>query len=103
MRVVDLETADPLGVVRDGLRALDADARRRFSRTFMQATGPEQTNLVGDMSRAPEDSPLRRCYDLVRREAVRGYYTSQAGLKDLDYKGNAVYGVCPGCDARTGE
>ena len=47
----------------------------------------------------PPDSPLGRCYLFVRREAVRGYFTSQAGLKELDYKGNAFYGACPGCES----
>jgi hypothetical protein len=64
--------------------------------------GTAQTDLVREISRMPPDSLLGRCYQFLRRETIRGYFTSQAGLKDLDYKGNAFYGACPGCDTRRG-
>jgi hypothetical protein len=50
----------------------------------------------------PPESPLGRCYLFLRREAIRGYFSSRAGLMELDYKGNAVYGTCPGCESRRG-
>jgi len=33
----------------------------------------------------------------LKRRAIEGFYTSQAGLKELDYKGNSFYSVSPGC------
>jgi len=47
-------------------------------------------------------SRCSRCNLFLRREAIRGYFRSQAGLIELDYKGNAVYGACPGCESRRG-
>lgn len=43
------------------------------------------------------ESDLRKLYDLARTEAIRGYYTTAEGLKELDYRGNAYYGDSPGC------
>jgi len=34
----------------------------------------------------------------LKKRAIEGFYTSQEGLKELDYRGNSFYGVSPGCD-----
>jgi len=34
----------------------------------------------------------------LKHRVIEGFYTSQAGLKELDYKGNSFYSDCPGCD-----
>jgi hypothetical protein len=34
----------------------------------------------------------------LKHRVIEGFYTSQAGLKELDYKGNSFYSVSPGCD-----
>src|SRR5438270_655404 len=39
-------------------------------------------------------------FELMKREAIRGFYTSRAGLKELDYRGNAYYARSPGCNTR---
>lgn len=97
-QVVELETADPQPVARAGLAALQQQARDRLGKDFLRAGDEEQRTLVHDMSQAAPDSALRRFYDLLRREAIRGYYTSRAGLKELDYKGNTYHSQCPGCE-----
>ena len=101
-RVVELETVDSQAVVRTGLKLLDQQARERFGDDFLGLAATAQTDFVREISRTPPASPLGRCYLFLRREAIRGYYTSQAGLRELDYKGNAMYGVCPGCESRRG-
>ncbi len=101
-RVVELETADSQAVVRTGLELLEQQSRERFGREFLELAETAQTDLVRELSRTPPESPLGRCYLLLRREAIRGYFTSQAGLMELDYKGNAFYGACPGCERRRG-
>jgi Gluconate 2-dehydrogenase subunit 3 len=101
-RVVELETVDSQAIVRTGLELLEQQSRERFGREFLGLAGTAQTDLVREISRLPLESPLGRCYLFVRREAIRGYFTSQAGLKELDYKGNAFYGACPGCESRRG-
>jgi hypothetical protein len=81
---------------------LEQQSRERFGREFLELAGTAQTDLVREISPMPPESPLGRCYLFLRREAIRGYYTSQAGLIELDYKGNAFYGACPGCESRRG-
>jgi hypothetical protein len=96
--VTELETADLQGVARDGLAAMAEHSERRFGRPFLDLAGPEQLDLVREISQLAPETALRRFYDLVRHEAIRGYYTTRAGLKELDYKGNAYYAECPGCE-----
>ena len=33
----------------------------------------------------------------LKQRVIEGFYTSELGLKELDYKGNSFYAVCPGC------
>jgi gluconate 2-dehydrogenase subunit 3-like protein len=101
-RVVELETVDSQAIVRTGVELLEQRSRERFGREFLELAGSAQADLVLEISRLPVDSQLGRCYLFLRREAIRGYFTSQAGLMELDYKGNAFYGVCPGCEGRPG-
>jgi hypothetical protein len=101
-RVVELETVDSQAVVRTGLQLLEQLSQERFGREFLGLAGTAQTDLVREISRTPPESPLGHCYLFLRRETIRGYFTSQAGLIQLDYKGNAVYGACPGCESRRG-
>ncbi|HTT60440.1 MAG TPA: hypothetical protein VMG35_01315 [Bryobacteraceae bacterium] len=37
----------------------------------------------------------------LKRRVIEGFYTSEAGLKELNYKGNSFYSVCPGCGGRS--
>ena len=96
--VVELETDDVQAVARAGLAALEEQARQRIGRPFAELAASEQVELVRRISQQPQETPLRRFYDLLRRETIRGYYTSRQGLKELDYKGNAYYSQCPGCE-----
>lgn len=34
----------------------------------------------------------------LKRRVIEGFYTSEAGLKELGYTGNSFYSVSPGCD-----
>ena len=97
--VVELETSDPQAIARAGMAALEEQAQK-LGQPFRELSASRQADLVREMSQAPQETPLRRFYDLLHRETIHGYYTSRAGLKELDYKGNAYYSVCPGCDTK---
>ena len=96
--VVELETSDPQSTARAGMAALEEHCRTRWGRTFLEMPPSGQADVVLEISQAPQESPQRCFYDLLRREAIRGYYTSRRGLKELDYKGNSYYIQCPGCE-----
>lgn len=75
--VHELETFDAQQVCRAGLARLSA--------------GPSRTL---ESLEAGGDTFIR----WLKRRVIEGFYTSQAGLKDLDYKGNSFYSISPGCD-----
>jgi hypothetical protein len=57
--------------------------------------------LLTSVGTAEAGNPLRKFFEIARTEVVRGYYTSAAGLEELDYKGNAYYADSPGCETKS--
>ncbi len=94
--VHETETSNPQLIARAGLRALDGLSQAHHAKVFQKLTDSEQESLVTTVANK-SDSPLRSFFEIVRAEAIRGFYTSSEGLKELDYKGNAYYPQCPGC------
>ncbi len=96
-----LETADPQRVWRDGLARLQQESLRLSSRGFIDLTEAQQIDLLQRVLEAPgepeSDRPGPQLCRLLKRQVIEGYYTSQAGLKELDYQGNAFHGESPGC------
>jgi|SRR5579871_451378 len=97
--VRDLETADPASIGRNGIAALQKRSMDRHKTEFKDLAPAQQTELVGLMSTSGQDDPQRKFFDLLRAQTIRGYYTTAAGIKELDYKGNAYYATCPGCES----
>ncbi len=95
--VIELENANPQGVARAGLGALHELSVEKYGRGFLELSDQQQVDLIASTGTAKPDSPLRKFFEVMRREAIRGYYTSAEGLKELDYKGNAYYPDSPGC------
>ena len=98
--VRELESTDPASAARVGLRGLYELSQHTYDREFRMLTGPEQVDLVRSVAKVSPDNPLRQLFELTRTQAIRGYYTSAAGLKEIDYRGNAYYGDCPGCEKK---
>jgi Gluconate 2-dehydrogenase subunit 3 len=99
--VRDLETADPQSVARAGLAALRDLSRQAHGQEFLQLTPVQQIDLLTSADTAQSGNLLRKFFEIARAQAIRGYYTSAAGLEELDYKGNAYYGDSPGCEAKS--
>jgi hypothetical protein len=99
--VRELETADPQSVARAGIAALHDLCLKAYGREFLQLTDSEQIDLLTSAGTAQPGNPLRKFFEITRTEAVRGYYTSAEGLKELDYKGNAYYTDSPGCETKS--
>ena len=96
--VRELETAHPDTVARSGIRALRDLSSKLYGRDFLQLAEAEQFELLRTTSKAEPESSVHKFFELIRIEAIRGYYTSAEGLEELDYRGNAYYGQCPGCE-----
>ena len=97
--VAEIEAADPASIVRQGITELNRICRDEHGNAFASLAVPEQQHVVRSIS-TRKDSSLHKFFELIRNEAIRGYYTSAAGLKELDYKGNTYYPYCPGCESQ---
>lgn len=96
-----LESFEPERVCREGLAWLGQESQRRFAKRFIDLDPSGQVELVQVISDARPDKSVThagtRLFDFLKEESVRGFYTSRAGLKELDYKGDSFYGESPGC------
>jgi len=97
--VTALETDDPQKIWREGLEWISRESSRRWGKAFLEAPAASQADVLKSLSdRAGEDDAGTRLFVLLKSQVARGFYTSQRGLKELDYKGNAFYAECPGCN-----
>jgi hypothetical protein len=83
---------DPQQICRDGLRWIREQSTTRFHAKFLALSSEHQRELL---TAAERDMP--EFFRLLKAEIIRGFYTSQAGLKEIDYKGNGFYAKSPGC------
>lgn len=101
--VQQLETADPQKVWRDGLGWLHEESGRIAGGGFLDLGEAQQASLLSRLDKlvagaaSQAGGPGPQLYRLLKRQVIEGYYTSQAGLKELDYQGNAFHGESPGC------
>jgi len=96
--VTALETGDPQKIWKEGLEWISTESTRRWGKPFLEAPPASQAEMLKSSSdRAGEDDAGTRLFALLKNQVARGFYTSQRGLKELDYKGNAFYAECPGC------
>ena len=99
--VEELETFDPPGITREGLRWLGEWSQRRHAKVFLALAEGEQIGILKEVSDDRPDMTTEnagtRLFKFIKAEAIRGFYTSRMGLKDLDYRGNAFYAESPRC------
>ncbi len=78
--------------MRNGLDWLYAEAQKRYSKEFIQATNEEQIALIDEIAYPDEAKEEMKegvaFFSHLRNLVVTGYYTSKAGIEDLGYMGN---------------
>ena len=81
-----------LAPVRDGLTWIDVESGKRFGKRFSAATIAERTQICDDICYVPRAKPdfqaAARFFDQIRDLTASGFYTTDAGMKDLQYVGN---------------
>lgn len=87
-------------IYRSGFAWLDGAMAKRGAATFVAATPAQQTELLDLIAyrrnQSPELAPGIEFFTWVRRMTVDAFYTSEIGIKDIDYRGNspmAAYSV----------
>ena len=80
--------------VRGGLAWLNTESTERFGRTFIRLSADERTRICDDICFLPRAKPefqaAARFFDLVRDLTAVGFYTTDAGMRDLQYIGNVA-------------
>jgi hypothetical protein len=88
--VHELETEQPQAICRDGLAAL-------------KRAGFEKLDPAARLARLADlENASDPFIEWLKHRTLEGFYTSQEGLRELDYKGNAFYAESPGCDHQHG-
>ena len=102
--VIELETSDPATICREGLDWIAATARSQHAEEFLSLDQNRQLALLHSISderaATQNENPGTRFFAFLKSETIRGFYTSHAGLQELDFKGNAFYARSPGCDSK---
>lgn len=78
--------------VRGGLAWLNTESNKRFGKTFARLSMGQKTAICDDICHEPrakdEHKAAARFFDRVRDLTAEGFYTTDAGMKDLGYVGN---------------
>lgn len=100
---LDYQRGDLLTEVRYGLAWLDAEAQRRFQRTFAECAPEQQTQVLDRIAwpekAAPEDARAVAFFSSLRNLVLGGYFTSEMGIRNLPYIGNEPQTGWEGCPA----
>jgi len=86
---------------RSGLTWLNRRSHETWGKTFVMLNPDQQTALLESLAykkkfRAGDESG-QKFFSLVREYTVMGFYTSEIGLKELDYPGLRFYAESPAC------
>ena len=87
--------------IRGGLRWLDAECHSRFGTTFVESTAAQRTEVLDAIAylrkASPELSQGAAFFTRFRDLVATGFWTSKAGIADLQYIGNVptVWNGCP--------
>ena len=77
-----------------GFGWLDNYMQKTYGADFVNATAPQQTELLDKLAYAknitPETAPGELFWTWIRNMVVDAYYTSPAGVKDVGYMGNGA-------------
>ena len=86
---------------RTGLAWLNAFAMEKYGANFDSLQKPQQDALLRKLAYKAEQAPTevqgQEFFALLRKYTVIGYYTSKAGLEELDYPGLKFYSASPAC------
>jgi len=86
------ENAELKGIYTKGLGWLDTTMVLRGQKDFVSAPPVRQTELLDVIAyrrnQTPELAPGIEFFSWARRMTVDAFYTSEIGIKDIDYRGN---------------
>lgn len=79
--------------MRGGLRWLDMQCLKRYDKAFKDCNHTQQMEMVDEIAWPKKAKPEMHqgvaFFNLMRNLTATGFYTSEIGVKDVGYKGNA--------------
>jgi Gluconate 2-dehydrogenase subunit 3 len=98
---LDFTRGGLLTQIRGGLAWLDMESHRSFGRDFVDCDSAQQGKLLDRIAypekASPEDSGAVAFFNHFRDLVVAGFFTSEAGIRDLPYLGNEPQAEWDGC------
>ena len=86
---------------RSGLNWLNTHSQKNSGKPFLKLNPGQRTALLEPLAYKkkfrPGEEPGRAFFALVREYTVMGFYTSEIGLKELDFPGLKFYAESPSC------
>jgi gluconate 2-dehydrogenase gamma chain len=89
------------GIYTSGFTWIDGAIKKQGAANFVSAKPAQQTKLLDfiayrrNQTENPELAPGIEFFTWVRRMTVDAFYTSEIGIKDIDYRGNAPMASYP--------
>ena len=100
---LDLKRGTLLDQIRGGLTWLDMQCNRSFKHDFADCSTVRQKQILDRIAypekAAPQDASAVAFFNTLRDLVVSGFFTSQAGIRDLPYVGNEPQEKWNGCPA----
>jgi gluconate 2-dehydrogenase gamma chain len=86
---------------RTGLSWLNMRSQQTAGKVFVDLKPAQQTTMLESVAYQKKlragDEPGQKFFNLFREYTVMGFYTSEIGLKELDYPGLRFYAESPAC------
>ncbi len=86
---------------RRGLNWLDAHSQKTSGKIFLHCKREQQTAMLEPLAYKKkfqiDEEHGRKFFALIRQYTVMGFYTSEIGLKELDFPGLNFYADSPSC------
>ncbi len=80
--------------MRGGLKWLDLHCFNRYEKAFVDATAAEQISIVDEIAYPKKAKPEMQAgvafFNKMRSLTASGFYTTEIGVKDIGFVGNAV-------------
>lgn len=103
--MLDFEGGELATQIHGGLAWLDFEAGRLFGNSFVDCSTAQQNQLLDRIAypekAVPEDAGAVAFFNHLRDLVVSGFFTSEAGIRDLPYLGNEPRVEWNGCPPAT--
>ncbi|MEM1135560.1 MAG: gluconate 2-dehydrogenase subunit 3 family protein [Bacteroidota bacterium] len=80
--------------MRGGLKWIDYQCQKRFTKNFIDTSSEQQKEILDEIAypeqAKPEMSQGVSWFNTLRDFVATGFFTSEIGIKDLEYMGNAA-------------